>query len=77
MGRWRSESLSIRLTRDEAASIIAAAERDHATIHAWAKRILTSASVDRSTELMLAAQRRYRTAGHPKSCGCGTCIAGG
>ena len=77
MGRWASESVSLRFERDETQRIIAAAEREGMTIHAWCKRTLLHASVDRSTELMQQAQRRYRTAGHPRICGCGECRAGG
>ena len=77
MGRWASESVSIRLLKPESAAIIAAAERDNVTIHAWCKRVLLAASVDRTAELVAQAQRKYRVAGHPKQCGCGDCLAGG
>ena len=69
--------LTIRTDADMHARWLAAADRERVTLRAWALRHLDAAAIDRSTELMQQAQRRYRTAGHPKLCGCGDCNAGG
>ena len=76
MGRWKGESVSLRVSRQQSEQWVAAADKDGLTLRAWCIRHLDAASEDRSTQLMLEAQRKYRIAGHPKVCGCGDCLRG-
>ena len=71
--RWKDVSVALRVDKAQRERWNAAADREKLTLKQWAINHLDSAAIDRTEELMLEAQRKYRTAGHPKLCGCADC----
>ena len=73
-GHWKdSYKLQIRITKQQSDSWRAAADKEGLLYRDWARKHLDAAAQDRTEELMLRAQERWRSAGHPATCGCGWC----
>ena len=78
--KWQDHyQLSMRVSKAQSESWRAAADRLGLTYREWACNALDAAAVPpepqpTAQQVIEAAQRKYRTAGHHKTCGCGDCI---
>ena len=77
---WQNyKQLRVRMDLSQRDAWCAAADRSGLTMRDWIRNALDAAAVPpapqpTAQQVIEAAQRKYRTAGHHKTCGCGDCI---